>query len=166
MTMRVRAFLLATAVVLGASALAAFSPAEPVQDAKVANLAFLAGAWTGSDGASAWESWYSSPEGGQVVGASKELHDGAVVTIDFEHFYERDGRLRMTPFPFGKKSVEFTLAGHDASAKRAIFENPEHDFPSRFTYERTDEQHLRITLEGQPGVPPGKLTLEFTRRAN
>ena len=173
---------------LGLIATAAVSPVGPAQDSKsskpapqaqaapatsaaaarvsatVAHLGFLTGVWQGSDGASQWESWYSSPEGGQIVGASKELHDGHVVTIDFEHFYEREGTLRMTPFPFGKKSVEFTLATLDAAAKRVVFENPAHDVPSRFTYQRVDDQRLRIVLEGQPGVPPGTLTLEFTRR--
>ena len=88
------------------------------------------------------------------------------MTIDFEHFYEREGTLRMTPFPSGKKSVEFTLATLDVPAKRVVFENLAHDFPSRFIYQRVDEQRLRIVIEGQPGVPPGPLTLEFTRRAN
>jgi len=189
MRKRVRWCLVATVAGLGLTAIAAIAPVGPAQDAQaaqpaaakpaaakpadaaaakpsVADLAFLSGVWQGNDGGSAWESWYSSPEGGQIVGASKELHDGRVVTIDFEHFYEREGTLRMTPFPFGKKSVEFTLATLDAVAKRAVFENPAHDFPSRFTYQRVDDQRLRIVLEGQPGVPPGPLTLEFTRRAN
>lgn len=142
----------------------AAKPADAAAKLSVADLGFLSGVWQGSDGGSRWESWYSSPEGGQLVGASKELHDGRVVTIDFEHFYEREGQLRMTPFPFGKKRVEFTLAAHDAAARKAVFENPEHDFPSRFTYQRVDEQRLRIVLEGQPGVPPGTITLEFTRK--
>ena len=142
----------------------AAKPAAAAAKPSVADLGFLSGVWQGSDGGSAWESWYSSPEGGQIVGASKELHDGRVVTSDFEHFYEREGQLRRTPFPFGKKSVEFTLAAHDAAARKAVFENPEHDFPSRFTYQRTDDTHLRIVLEGQPGVPPGTITLEFTRK--
>lgn len=131
-----------------------------------AELAFLAGKWRGGDGQSEWESWYSSPEGGQVIGASKELRGGHAVSIDFENFYEREGALRMTPFPKGQRSEEFTLTSLSAPEKRAVFENPQHDFPSRFVYQRVDETHLRITLSGAPGGEPLEVTIDFERRAD
>ena len=103
----------------------------------VSDLGFLAGLWTGSDGKSDWESCYTTGAGGQLVGASKELRDGKVIMMDFEHFYVLDGTVRMRPYPFGKRSVEFELTRFDAENQRAIFVNLEHDFPKSFIYHRT-----------------------------
>jgi hypothetical protein len=143
---------------------AAAAPAHPAVEHSVDELGFLSGTWRGGDGHSEWESWYSSPEGGMVVGASKELRGDRAVMIDFEHFYLREGVLRMTPFPKGQRSHEFTLSRLDAAGKQAVFENPENDFPSRFTYTRTDDEHLRVALDGSPGGKPLSITIEFTRR--
>lgn len=139
---------------------------RPDMEPMIDDLGFLTGAWRGGDGASAWEAVYSSAEGGQIVSASKELNGGRVVMIDFEHFYEREGRLRLTPFPFGKRSVEFTLTEFDGRSRKAVFENPEHDFPKRFVYQRTDDRHMRIELTGEMGGQPTTMTLEFERSAD
>ncbi|MHC4845591.1 MAG: DUF6265 family protein [Planctomycetota bacterium] len=135
-------------------------PLEP----RVEDLSFLAGSWTGTDGTSRWESVYSSAEGGMVVGASKEMRGDRVVMIDFEHFYERDGQMRMTPFPFGNRSMEFTLTAFSIADRRAVFENPENDFPKRFTYEATAADHLRIELVGEMGGEAMSVVLELDRR--
>ncbi len=128
---------------------------------RLEDLAFLAGEWTGTDGTSTWKSWYSTPEGGQVLGASKELRGGRVVMIDFEQFFLDGGKLRMTPYPFGNRSVTFTLSDFSLADKRAVFANPEHDFPQQFTYHRTAEDTLLIELEGDMGSGPVKLVIEL-----
>jgi len=130
----------------------------------VADLAWLAGVWTGSDGGSDWESVYTTGSGGHLVGASKELQQGHVVMTDFEHFYERDGALRMTPYPYGKASVEFTLSDYDGDARRAVFENPDHDFPKRFVYHRTGARTLEIVLEGDMGGEDARFVLAFEKQ--
>ena len=152
------------ALLLVAGRQAAQKPAAPPAGAPtIADLAFLAGSWTGGDGSSRWESCYSTPEGGQIVGASKELKDGQVEMIDFEHFYVRAGQLRMTPFPFGKRSVEFTAASVDGKARKAVFENSAHDWPTKFVYEAASADTLRIVLSGPEGVPPGTVSIELKR---
>ncbi len=134
------------------------------EETTVADLGWLAGVWSGSDGSSDWEAVYSTGAGGHLVGASKELQQGRVVMTDFEHFYERDGELRMTPYPFGKASVEFTLAEYDGATRTAVFENPEHDFPRRFEYRRTGETTLEIALEGDMGGEDARFVLSFARQ--
>jgi hypothetical protein len=117
----------------------------------VADLHWLAGQWTGSDGESDWEATYSTAKGGMLVGASKELRDGKTVMFDFERFYMRGAKLCMTPYPFGRESVEFVLTDFDADAQSAVFENPEHDFPNWFRYQRESEDKLVIELKGAMG---------------
>jgi len=129
----------------------------------IADLDWLSGAWTGGDGQSTWETSYSSPDGGQIVAASKEMRGGKTVMIDFEHFYERAGSVRMTPYPFGKKSVEFTMTEFSRADKRAVFANPEHDFPNRFTYQRSSKSSLKITLEGTMNGSPLRVDISLAR---
>jgi len=132
---------------------------------RIEDLGFLAGEWTGTDGTSTWESWYSTPSGGQILGASKELRGDRVVMIDFEQFQLDDGQLRLTPYPFGNRSVTFTLTDFSAEERRAVFANPEHDFPQRFTYRRAAEDRLVIELEGDMGGGPVKLVIELHPKA-
>ncbi|MHC5209595.1 MAG: DUF6265 family protein [Planctomycetota bacterium] len=123
--------------------------ARVTMEPRVEDLAFLSGAWRGSDGSSEWETWYSSPAGGRIVSASKELRDGRAVMFDFETIDAGEDGLRLTPFPFGKQSVSFALTSYSAADRRAVFENPQHDFPRRFTYERVADDRLEILLEGE-----------------
>jgi hypothetical protein len=131
----------------------------------VAALAWLQGSWRTADGDSVWEAVYSSPEGGEVVSASKEIAGGKVTTYDYERFFEKDGKVVFSPYPHGKKSKhEFPLESLDAGAKKAVFANPENDFPSKFTYHRVADDRLTVTLEGAPGGSPMKIAIEFKRR--
>ena len=58
----------------------------------------------------------------------------------------------VTPYPFGRASVPFTLTEHDAKARKAVFENPSHDFPKRIVYHRKSDDALWISVAGDhPG---------------
>ncbi len=161
-----RALLVLSAVAIAA---AAWPPAEgraepPPAPPRIADLGFLEGAWTATLEASTWEACYTSATGGEVLSATKEIKGGKVVTFDYERFFEKDGKLIFTPFPGGRKSLEFPLAYLDAAAKKAVFENPANDFPMRFTYQRTAERTLRVTLEGDPARSPMTIVLDFKRK--
>ena len=134
---------------------------EQTVGAHVSDLAWLEGSWIGSDGESDWESVYTGGRGNVIVGASKELKGERCVMSDFEYFYERDGALRMTPYPFGTKSVEFTLTSYDSAARRAVFENPDHDFPHTFVYHRVGDERLTISLAGAMGGEDVRFTLDL-----
>lgn len=65
----------------------------------------------------------------------------------------------LTPYPDGKVSVSFRLAGYDLGARRAVFENLAHDFPTRLSYQRVAEDSLTILVSG-----PGKTGRESVLR--
>lgn len=123
------------------------------QGALVSDLGWLSGSWIGgSSEGTIYESHYSTPNGGVIVSASKETRNGRTVGTDFEIFYQKDGRVIFQPCPNGVKSPgSFPLAAFDALARRAVFENREHDFPQAFIFEQPAADALRITLQG-----PGK----------
>jgi hypothetical protein len=60
----------------------------------------------------------------------------------------KDGVLRVTPYPNGKMSATFTLVEYDPAAKKAVFANPEHDYPKRITYQRTADDRLLFVVAG------------------
>lgn len=123
------------------------------QGVLLSDLGWLAGHWIGtSEGGVVYESHYSDPTGGLIVSAHKELRNGRAVSADFEMFFVKDGRIIFHPSPNGRKSEHsFPLAGYDALARRAVFENRDNDFPQVFIFEQPATDALRITLEG-----PGK----------
>lgn len=118
----------------------------------IAELGWLAGHWHGTlaNGAT-FETHYTGAEGGMIFSVSKEVKKGRVVTFELETFFEKDGQLIYHPYPYGKKSEHaFPLLTYDAAAKRAVFENKEHDYPQTFTFEQPAPDRLVITLSG-PG---------------
>lgn len=116
----------------------------------VASLAFLSGHWRGtSTSGNVAEESISSAEGDIMLSTGREFADGKCVFYDLVVFTERAGTLTLIPHPNGKLSKDvFPATAVDASTKRAVFENPDHDFPKKFVYELVGPDHLRITLSG------------------
>lgn len=139
----------------------AADPTPPRPPSLVEALAVLEGSWQATAGDSAWEACYTSPAGGEVLSATKEIVKGKAVTCEFERFFEREGRLTLQIYVDGKPRPEFPLRELDAKAGRAVFENQANPFPMRLTYQRTAQDRLTITLEGDPAKPPRRLVLEF-----
>lgn len=152
------AFALVTALV--------FATVGPAQEKSgVAQLAFLAGSWRGtsSSGATA-EELISKPEGGVMVSAGREFKDGKCVFYDLVVFAEKDGAVILIPHPNGRRSPRsFPLTALDAAAKRATFENREHDFPKTFVYELVGPDRLRLTLSGEMKGQPATEVYDLRR---
>lgn len=130
----------------------------------IERLAFLAGTWRGTYPGGEWESAYTTPQGGVVLSSSKDMRGGKVVMIEFEHFREVEGNIVLTPYPFGKKSrVSFKMTEFDTNAKRAVFTNPEHDFPNKLVYERTAKDELTIQVIGTQRGKPIEQTMNLKR---
>ncbi len=113
-------------------------------------LGWLEGHWRGPADEGEWEAIYSSPEGGLILSLNKQIVDGKLVLFEFEQFRIEEGRVVLAPAPSGRPSpVVFTLTNHDVEARRAVFENPSHDFPQMLTYHRVAEDELRIQVQAR-----------------
>jgi hypothetical protein len=122
----------------------------PAVPPTLSDLSWLEGTWRGRFGGRSFEAHYTSAEGGQILSASKYTEDGKPAGFEFERFEQRGDTLVLTPFPEGKSSVDFPLADYDARARRAVFENLAHDFPTRISYQRLAKDRLTILVSG-PG---------------
>jgi len=123
-------------------------PAPNWAAGRVEALGWLAGHWRGPADEGEWEAIYSGPEGGLILGLDKQIVDGEVVLFEFERIAEVDGKVVLAPAPRGRPSpVVFELTEHDREGRRAVFENPSHDFPQVITYHRVADDRLIVRVE-------------------
>jgi len=107
-------------------------------------LAFLSGKWTGPMWGGEFTATYNAPAGGMLLSFSELRKGGKSVFYEFEVFEATEAGLAFTPFPAGKRKETFKLASRDAN--KAVFENPDKDFPTRIEYHRAEKDRLVITL--------------------
>ena len=120
-----------------------FAEKEP---AKIDSLAWLAGKWSGPMWGGEFVATYCAPAGGKVLSFSELKKGDDAAFYEFEVFEAREEGLVFTPYPRGQKKETFKLTSSEA--QKAVFENPEKDFPTRIEYHRKEKDRLVITLSG------------------
>lgn len=131
-------------------------------NATIDDLAWLAGAWVGTRGAegkTSIEERWSRPLGGAMLATSRTVSRGKMSGFEYLRIIERDGGLIYIPQPNGGSPTEFVLT--ELVNKRAVFENPRHDYPKRIMYELTAEGGLSATIGYSKGGTPRRF--EFKR---
>ena len=129
--------------------------------AKMDDMAWLSGAWSGKRRTSSIEERWSPPGGGAMLGVSRTVRRGKMVAFEYLRIVERDGGLVYVAQPGGKSPTEFVLTELDK--KRAVFDNPHHDSPQRIVYELS-EKGLTATTSFINSGPYYRF--EFTRDGN
>lgn len=126
------------------------------------DLAWLAGAWVGTRGASgatSIEERWSPPLGGAMLGVSRTVSRGRMTAFEYLRIVEREGGLVYVAQPNGGAKTEFVLT--ELGPTRAVFLNPRHDFPQRIVYERSPEGQLTASIGFAKGGKPQRF--EFKR---
>ncbi len=130
---------------------------EPAK-ATIADLAWLADAWSGTRNTSAIEERWSPPKGGAMLGVSRTVRGERMTAFEFLRIVERDGGLVYVAQPGGNPPTEFVLTKLDN--QRAEFVNPRHDYPQRIVYELSNEDTLTASI----GFAIGRLqSFEYKR---
>lgn len=113
-------------------------------------LAFMSGTWCSEPdaGGTVLEEHYTTPSRNLILGVSRFLRTGETLSYEWSRIERRDGTVVLTPSPSGQAPVPFTLT--EVAPGHAVFENPEHDFPVRIIYRRT-ETGLTARIEGRDG---------------
>ena len=132
--------------------------------AAIGDLAWLAGAWVGTRSSeSSIEERWSPPLGGAMLAVSRTVNmSGKMSAFEYLRIVERDGGLVYIAQPGGAKATEFVLT--ELSPKRAVFDNPRHDYPRRIVYELSAEGHLSATIGQLKGGTPNRF--EFKREGS
>jgi len=134
--------------------------------AAIADVAWIAGAWVGTrpTGSSIEERW-SPALGGAMLAVSRTVNtSGKMVAFEFLRIVEREGGLVYAAQPGGAPKTEFVLTEcgpTEAGGKRAVFDNPHHDYPKRIVYELSADGKLSATTGYMKGGTPRRY--EFAR---
>jgi len=122
--------------------------------ATLADLNWLEGNWAGtrSTGSTFEERW-SPAKGGAMLAVSRSVNtSGKMFAFEFLRIVERDGGLVYIAQPNGAPPTEFVLS--ELSGKRAVFDNPRHDYPKRIVYELSAKGALTATTGYLKGGTP------------
>jgi hypothetical protein len=124
-------------------------PPRSGASAKLEQLAWLPGNWTGTMGSASIEERWSPVAGGAMLAVSRTVSGSRMVAFEYLRIVERDGGLVYIAQPNGRAPTEFVLT--IIEEKRAVFENAQHDFPQRIEYARNGEGGLRATISDLAG---------------
>ncbi|HVS14038.1 MAG TPA: DUF6265 family protein [Thermoanaerobaculia bacterium] len=148
----------ALAIAILAAPLAAGAQEEPVlDDAKLDDLAWLAGRWRVERDGTVTEEVWTEPAGGLMLGLNRQVRPGRRATFEYLRI-ETDGEaVRYVASPGGGTSTLFPLAR--VGPGRVAFENPGHDWPQVIEYrlDEADTLHVRAA-----GLAEGSRALTWT----
>jgi len=137
-------------------------PMPAAAKATIADLKWLEGAWTGTRGSSgqiSFEERWSPAKGGAMLAVARTVSRERMSAFEFLRIVERDGGLVYIAQPNGGAPTEFVMT--ELGDKRAVFENPRHDYPKRIVYELSADGELTATIGQSKGGTPRKF--EFKR---
>ena len=134
-------------MVLGA--LAALSIQTPT--ATIDDLSWMAGYWLSCEGGREVSETWSDPRGGLMAGVTVTVGRSGRGSVEFTRIAPVGDTLAFLAQPGGVPATVFPLI--EATANRAVFENPDHDFPQRVIYSRDGDTltgRIEGTSDGQP----------------
>jgi hypothetical protein len=141
---QVGALALVAMALLAAAAPAADDPAPAA--AGLGAVAFLAGVWQHEEDGRFREETWTAPRGDLMLGTNRTVRSGKKTQWEQLRLVAEDGEVTYWASPSGAPPTPFRLVEH--AANRAVFANPEHDFPQRLTYVR-DGDRLSVRVEAQ-----------------
>ena len=111
----------------------------------VDQLAWLSGGWSGDDGGTLNEEFWTPPRGGLMLSVHRDTLSGRAVAFEFLRIEETPQGLVYQAMPGGKPATPFRLV--EAGPQRAVFESAL-EFPRRVLYWREGEE-LHARIEGK-----------------
>ena len=116
------------------------------QKPTLADLAWLAGSWTGTARGIEMEEHWTAPKGNSMVGLHRDVGKGRTLVFEFLRIEQQGDQIVYLSMPNGRSpATPFPLK--EVSGTRVVFENPTHDFPQRIIYWK-DGNDLRARIEG------------------
>lgn len=105
----------------------------------LADISWISGDWqTAPGGRRQIEEHWTAAAGGSMMGVSRTVADYKTVEFEYLRIEQRADGIFYVAHPKARcPGTDFKLTR--ASATEAIFENPQHDFPKRIIYRKTDD---------------------------
>ena len=120
------------------------------QTPTLTDISWIAGAWQSEPGGKRQiEEHWTSVAGASMLGMSRTVAGDKTVEFEYLRIEQRADGIYYVAHPQARcPATNFKLTR--ASATEAVFENPQHDFPKRITY-RKSEDSLTATVDGGDG---------------
>jgi hypothetical protein len=118
--------------------------------ATIDDLSWMAGYWLSCEGGREVSETWSDPRGGLMAGVTVTVGRSGQGSLEFTRIWPVGERLAFLAQPSGVPATVFPLI--EATANRAVFENPDHDFPQRIVYAREGDTltgRIEGTADGQ-----------------
>jgi hypothetical protein len=136
--------------------------AAPAADASLDDLAFMAGAWDGTQGGVETEEIWTVPRGGLMLGVHRDVMASGRAAFEYLRIEVDADGIVYKASPQGRAATPFRLV--EISPGRAVFSNPDHDFPRTLSYWLEDGD-LRVRAEGETRGEPMTLQWRWERRS-
>jgi hypothetical protein len=127
----------------------------------VQTIGWLTGCWAQESAAAVVEEHWMSPRAHSMLGIGRTIRNGKVVEYEWVLISERSGQLIYEAHPSGQPGAEFVA--NSATGVRAVFENPDHDFPQQIGYERTGRNALTAWIQGKINGSTRRVEFRYTR---
>lgn len=127
----------------------------------IQELNWMAGQWRGDYHGAVMDAFYSEPAGQMILGQTKISSGDQVEFFEFEKIVQVNDTIELTPMPFGQIDVTFGLK--EITKNRVVFENPQHDFPTRIIYELKESGDLFARIEGMQNGSPASEDFLFSK---
>ncbi|MDJ0835795.1 MAG: DUF6265 family protein [Acidobacteriota bacterium] len=129
------------------------SPLEP--------LAFMAGTWRGAqDGVTTEEHW-TLPAGGIMLGLHRDVFGDGKAFFEYLRIEVREDGIYYVASPKGRGATSFSYTS--GGKNRAVFENPDHDYPKRITYSLDPEGRLVARIDNGEDNDPKARSWRWSR---
>jgi len=121
-----------------------------LQNPTIADVSWIAGDWqTPAGGRRQIEEHWTGVAGGSMMGVSRTIASDKTVEFEYLRIEQRADGVYYVAHPKARcPGTDFKLTR--ASATEAVFENPQHDFPKRIIYRKTDDG-LTASVDGGEG---------------
>lgn len=121
-----------------------------VQTSTISDVSWIAGDWqTPAGGRRQIEEHWTTAAGGSMMGVSRTIAGDKTVEFEYLRIEQRADGVYYVAHPKARcPGTDFKLTR--ASATEAVFENPQHDFPKRIIYRKTDDG-LTASIDGGEG---------------
>ena len=124
-----------------------------IASASIHDLSWISGHWTGTYKGLSIEAQYSSSNGNLILGSTKMVNPQEKVAFyEFEEIAQDGNNMILRALPFGKPGADFPMK--EQSRNRVVFENLNHDFPTRIIYELKSDGMLLARIEGKLNGQP------------
>ncbi len=114
--------------------------------ADAASLSWMTGSWAGSQDGTDIEEVWTAPRGGTLLGLHRDVSGGRTVSFEFMRIEAAADGVTYWASPKGRPATPFRMV--ENAKDRVVFENREHDFPTRVLYWLGADGALHARIEG------------------